>query len=127
MLDGGVVDSIPIRFSESIGCDKNIVILTQPKGFVKKQGKSLFFMKLTMKQKYPRLVRAMARRPEVYNQTLRYIEERERINAAFVIRPPRKLEIGRIEKDPQKLRQVYNLGRNEAKRLLPEIRRFLGQ
>ena len=33
LLDGGVADSIPIRYFESIGYDKNVVILTQPRGY----------------------------------------------------------------------------------------------
>lgn len=37
LLDGGVADSIPVRFFESLGYKRNLIILTQPKGFVKRR------------------------------------------------------------------------------------------
>ena len=46
---------------------------------------------------------------------------------ALIIRPPEGLKIGHVEKDPKELERVYQIGRTEAERRLPEIREFLGQ
>ncbi|MBO5791726.1 MAG: patatin family protein, partial [Lentisphaeria bacterium] len=56
-LDGALADSIPLRFLENRGFDRNVVILTQPAGYVKKPSRAMPLMKLLLK-KYPALVKA---------------------------------------------------------------------
>lgn len=126
MLDGGVADSIPVRYFESIGYDRNVVILTQPKDYVKKENKMLPLIRLKYRR-YPGLVRAMADRHLRYNETLDYIAKQEQAGNLLVIRPEAALDIGKAEKDPQKLKAVYELGRKEAQKRLAEIRAYLGQ
>ncbi len=41
LLDGGISDSIPLKYLESVGYDRNVVILTQPMGYEKKKNKAL--------------------------------------------------------------------------------------
>ena len=72
MLDGGISDSIPLKYFESIGYDRNVVVLTQPEGYLKSKNKMISLIRLRLK-KYPKLVDAMARRHEMYNSTLEYI------------------------------------------------------
>ena len=122
-LDGAMADSIPVRFFESIGYDRNIVILTQPLGYVKKKDKLLTLMKLQYR-KYPKLLQAILSRDRHYNETLEYIRRREEAGELLVIRPPQKLPIERTEKDPAVLRQVYEIGRKEAEARIGEIRAF---
>ena len=72
LLDGGVADSIPVRFFESIGYKRNLIILTQPKGYIKKKNK--FLPAIRAKYfRYPAFVEAVADRHERYNETLSYI------------------------------------------------------
>ena len=123
-LDGALADSIPVKFFESIGYDRNIVILTQPLGFQKKKDTLLPLMKLWYRN-HPELVKSMVTRDEQYNETLRYIRRREEAGKLLVIRPLEKLPIGRTEKDPEKLRQVYEIGRKVAEARMEEIRNFL--
>lgn len=123
-LDGGISDSIPLRFMESIGYDKNIVIVTQPRGFVKTPSRSTALVKMRYR-KYPELVRAYERRPKMYNDQLRYIEASEAAGRAFVIAPPEKLPIGHIEHDPDKILEVYRTGRKAAASQLEAIKEFL--
>ena len=122
-LDGALADSVPVQFFESIGYDRNIVILTWPLGFQKKRESLFPLMKLVYK-KYPKLVRSMATRHEEYNATLDYIRRRERSGELLVIRPPKKLPIGRTENDPEKLRQVYEIGRQTAEARIAEIQAY---
>ncbi|MBE6943182.1 MAG: patatin family protein [Ruminococcaceae bacterium] len=123
-LDGALADSVPVQFFESIGYDRNIVILTRPLGFVKKRDKLFPLMKLYYR-KYPKLVKAMASRHEEYNATLDYICAQEQAGKTLVIRPPEKLPIGRTENDPEKLRRVYEIGRQTAESRIDEMRAFL--
>ena len=123
-LDGALADSIPVRFFESIGYDRNITILTQPQGFRKKPDSLLPLMKLYYR-KYPALVRAMCTRHEQYNASLDYIARKEAAGKMLVIRPAEKLPINRTEKDPQKLKAVYEIGRQTALERMADIRLFL--
>ena len=110
LLDGGVADSIPIRFFESIGYKRNLIILTQPKGFVKKKNPMLPAIRARY-LRYPAFVEAVADRHERYNETLSYISMLEQSGKDYVIRPPIPLEIGAMERDPDQLRRVYETGR----------------
>ena len=123
-LDGALADSIPVRFFESMGYDRNLVILTQPLGFRKKPDPMLPLMKLVYR-KYPNLVSSMITRHQQYNDTLDYIARREAAGELLVIRPQEKLPIGRTEKDPEKLRLVYEIGRRTALERIGQIRQFL--
>lgn len=124
-LDGGISDSIPLKFMQGKGYNKNIVILTQPLNYKKKRNKALGIIKLKYK-KYPNMVRAMARRHSDYNNTIEYIKESAKSGDTLIIAPPSSLKISRIEKDPKELIRVYRVGRKVAKRMLPQIRDFLG-
>ena len=121
-LDGGVSNSIPLEFMESIGYEKNVVVLTQPKGFVKKKANGLLVFAL---RKYPAIAKGMATRHEIYNRQVKDIEEKEKKGDVFVIRPPEPLGLGKSEKNPEKLEKAYQTGRKEAERLLPRLREFL--
>lgn len=123
-LDGALADSIPIQHFESIGYDRNIVVLTQPKGFRKKQDKALPLMKFKYRN-YPRLVEVMEKRHLQYNNTLAYISRKERKGKLLVIRPESPLPVSRTEKDPEKLRRAYEMGRQEATRRMAEIKQYM--
>ncbi len=125
LLDGGISDSVPIKYFESIGYDRNIVILTQPKGYVKGKNKIMPLIKMKYR-KYPKMVERMADRHNAYNKAIEYISEKEKHGEVLVIRPEASLPVGRIENDPEKLRAVYEIGRKEAEKRLDEIKRFLG-
>ncbi len=126
LLDGGISDSIPVRYFESIGFCRNVVVLTQPKGYRKKKNSLIPLMKMKYR-KYPDLVNTMANRHLVYNETLAYIAEQERAGKLLVIRPEQALDIGKAEKNPDRLKAVYELGRNAAMDRLDEIRAYLAQ
>lgn len=123
-LDGALADSIPVQYFESIGYNRNVVILTQPKGFRKKPDSLMPLMKLYYR-KFPNLVESISTRHEQYNATLDYIARREAAGELLVIRPPKKLPIGRTEKDPDKLRLVYEIGRQTVKERITEIEKYL--
>ena len=124
MLDGGIVDPVPYRYMEKLGYDRNVYILTQPKGFRKEKSSALPLIRIALR-KTPKIVEAMEHRHEVYNRQMAEIDEKEARGEILVIRPPESLGISRTEHDPNELERVYQTGRQEACRMLPEIRSFL--
>ena len=126
LLDGGIADSIPVRFFESIGYKRNLIVLTQPKGFVKKKNKMLPAIRARY-LRYPAFVEAVADRHERYNETLDHIAMLEQTGKAFVIRPPIPLEIGSMERDPVQLRRVYETGRAVAEIQVDKIAAFVNE
>ena len=112
LLDGGVADSVPIRAFRQMGYEKNIVVLTRPAGYRKK--KSSIGPAKWIYRKYPAFVKAMEERYKVYNETMDQIEEMEKSGEIFVIRPSRDPQIGRMEKNPEKVKAVYDLGYKDA-------------
>ncbi|MBQ7895333.1 MAG: patatin family protein [Oscillospiraceae bacterium] len=125
-LDGGIADSIPLRFFESIGYDKNVVVLTQPEGYVKEKNPLMPAMKAKYR-KYPELLYAIESRDIIYNATLHYISEKEKAGEILVIRPQCSLDIKKVEKDPEKLKAVYVCGRLAAVEKMAEIKKFLDE
>lgn len=124
LSDGGTADSIPVRFFESIGYDRNVVILTQPEGYVKKPNQLLPLLRILL-WKNPALIHALESRHERYNETLAYIREQERSGNLLVIRPEAPLNIGAVERHPEELERVYQIGRKEGEKRLREVKKFL--
>ncbi|OUS77086.1 patatin family protein [Paenibacillus sp. MY03] len=125
LLDGGLSDPIPLRKSEGDGNSRNVLILTRNESY-RKSPNRMGWLARRAYGKYPKLVETMLRRHDVYNETLAYIAEQERTGAAFVIRPSETLTVGRMERDPAKLGALYEQGYADAKRLLPELRSWMG-
>ena len=124
LLDGGIADSIPVKYFEELGYRKNVVVLTQPENYQKKKNRLMPLIRLKYRR-YPKLVETMANRHLVYNAALDYIKDRERQGALFVIRPKEKLKIGKVEKNPDKLKEVYDIGRETAAAQIQAIKDFL--
>ena len=120
-LDGGVADSIPLEAFQSLGFDRNLVVLTQVEGY-QKHGSRID--KVNAYRKYPLFRKALHDRPQQYNETLAKIKQEEESGNILVIRPSRDLHVQRMEKDREKIRMMYMLGRHDAKKALPKIRRF---
>lgn len=111
-LDGGIADSIPIKKLMDMGYDKNIVVLTRPEGYRKK--KSNTFIPQMYYGKYPNLTESINNRYQVYNQQLDMITDLEAAGKIFVLRPSRFVNIQRIERDLEKIQEMYDLGREDA-------------
>ena len=124
LLDGGIADSIPLKYFENEGFTKNIVILTQPKGFKKKLTKLMPVFKATMR-KYPAIIEGMSKRHLMYNQELEYITQQQEAGKCMVICPSDTLPIGRTEQTPKKMQFVYDMGRKAGIDNLETIKHFI--
>ena len=123
VLDGGVADSIPLEYFESIGYERNVVILTQPDGYVKEHNRLMPLMRIALR-KYPKMIEAMDKRHLMYNKQLVYVYEAEKAGRALVIRPSEKLPIGHISHDPEEMQRVYDIGRETGEAYIEKIKAF---
>ncbi|MCR4720000.1 MAG: patatin family protein [Firmicutes bacterium] len=123
LLDGGISDPIPYGYMESLGYNKNVIILTQPESYKKAKSRAVPVIKLMMK-KYPAIIYAMEHRHEVYARQLEEIKAKEKAGDVFVIRPSVPLGIGRTEKDAGSLERVYQEGRKEAVLHFDDLKKF---
>jgi predicted patatin/cPLA2 family phospholipase len=124
LLDGGMTDSIPLKYFESIGYNRNVVVLTQPRGFKKEKSSLMGGMKLLL-HKYPAIVKAMEERSQNYNEQTDYVFEKADRGELLVICPEKPLGISRTEKNTEELKRVYEEGRKTAQSRLEEIKAFL--
>jgi len=108
MLDGGIIDSIPIQRAVDTGHDFNIVISTRNMGY-RSKGHDMKLPSLIYDE-YPRLRVALSHRIEAYNEQLEMMERMERWGEIVVIRPERPLEVGRVTRDTDKLERLYEEG-----------------
>lgn len=125
-LDGGISDAIPIRKSIADGNIKNVVILTKEMGYVRKPAsrQNLALIRIKYK-KYPKMYELIANRHTHYNETLQFLDEEERAGRAFVIRAKKPSDVGRIEKDREKLEALYQIGYDDAKECYERLMKFL--
>jgi len=122
-LDGGSTDSIPVEAFQKMGYGKNVVVLTRDAAYRKKPEFRL--LAKWMYRKYPAFAKVQANRYLDYNRTVEQILEMERQGSIFVIRPSVPPAIGRMEKDPEKVRKLYDLGREDTLRVLADLQDWL--
>ena len=116
MLDGGIIDSIPIERAISQGYKRNVVVLTRNRGY----RKTINDIKVPrfIYTRYPRLRLALSKRCKAYNDQLEMIERMEDEGRILTIRPMHKVNVDRIEKDVVKLKALYEEGYECAHRQL---------
>ena len=124
-LDGGISDSIPIDYCEGLGYDKIILVLTRPKN-THKEDKLNFLYKLVYR-KYPNLVERLINMGKDYEVVLKKIKDLENENKIFVIRPPEVLKIGRLEKNEDKIQNVYDIGLNTGIKEIDNLLNYLNK
>lgn len=124
-LDGGVTDSIPIEAAKKLGYDRIVVVQTRGKGYKKdyEGGRLPRFMY----RNYPNMVKAIENRHIMYNKETALVEKLENSGDIISVRPSRYVNIGRMEKNIDRIEEMYQLGRNDAEEKLKEIIEFLGK
>lgn len=122
-LDGGISDSIPVEKAQSLGYEKIIVVLTRPLEYrkVKPNEKviDLFY------RRYPKLVARLKYRYLNYNDKIEEIIRLEQEGKIFVIRPTTTIPIKRLEREPEKLQEMYDLGMKDCTDRMDELKRYI--
>ena len=122
-LDGGTADSIPIDKIMELGYDKIIVILTRTAGYRKEKGNTTL-AKLKYK-KYPNFIKTIEDRYLMYNDELDKISKLEKDNKIFVVRPSRKVNIKRIEKNSKIIQEMYDLGVEDMEKSIEKLKEYI--
>lgn len=123
-LDGGISDAIPLKESIRAGNKKNVVIMTKEKGYRRSPSSMTSLIKLRYR-KYPRVYELMKNRHTSYNETLDFIAGQVKEGNAFLIQPKQKSQVGRIEKDKEKLKALYEEGYRDGADSYEELLKFL--
>lgn len=123
-LDGGIADAIPIQKSILDGNRKNVIILTKEVGYVREPATGLSLIRMRY-HKYPKIYEVMKERHNTYNETMEYIRRLEKEGKAFVIQPKVKSNVGRLEKDEEKMQDLYDDGYRDAKECFERLMTFL--
>ena len=125
-LDGGISDAIPLQKSILDGNTKNIVVMTKEVGYVRKPVSSGQLALIKARYwKYPKVYELMASRHDRYNECVHFIERQQKNGQAFVIRPRKASDVGRIEKDREKMRILYEEGYQDAESCYEEMMKYL--
>lgn len=121
--DGGIADPIPVKKALEDGCDKVLIVLTQPRGFVKRYGKYDKMGARMLGRKYPEMKKMIQSRPERYNETVQYCESLAKEGKAMIIRPNHLLNS--FESDIRKIEMAYWHGYRMTKERMKKIKKFL--
>ena len=122
-LDGGLADNIPLDKCLELGCDKVVIVLTRPMDYVRNDHIAPL-CRLAF-PRYKALLRTIGQRNEKYNARIQQILELERRGKVFVIRPSENRPVGRLEKDPDKLRALHALGVQDATKQWQALKDYL--
>jgi len=125
LLDGGVTDSIPVRAFQKIGYERCVVVQTHAAGYADKNYKAITWLAKLKYRSYPKFIEALSNIQSCYNQELTDIEQMQRDGKIFVIRPSRHIKIGHTERNCKILKAVYQMGRADAAKSLPQMKKFL--
>ena len=122
-LDGSCSDSVPIEAFRKMGYEKNVIILTRQAGYKKKPGKRI--LSTLFYRKYPEFSEVLKQRYFTYNENMKYIEQLEKQGEVLVIRPEEALNIGRLENNPEKTQEIYNIGYQDGLKMIEKVKAFL--
>ena len=124
LLDGGITDSIPLQYFKSIGYDRNVVVLTQPRTYCKGPNRLMWLMRLVLRR-YPMIIKPLHDRHLEYNRTTAEVHNLADKGEVLVICPETPLNISRTSKNPDEMQRVYDEGRRIAKAQIDTIKRFM--
>lgn len=124
LLDGGISDPIPVKKAIEDGFKKNVVILTRNEGYLKKPSRFHFLVN----RKYPLytgLQKSLRKRYSIYNETMAFLEEENKKGSVFLVRPSVPLKVGRMERDPKKLEELYYQGYVDAEKSAEKMLKWM--
>lgn len=122
--DGGIGCPICIKPAIRDGCSRNVILLTQPEGYIKKCGKGNIAMSQVIRRKYPAMEMALLTRHRLYNRQVAFCEELGRRGKALIFRPKEKLDS--FQRDTAVLRQYWQEGYDMCLENIDMIKEFMG-
>lgn len=126
LLDGGLVDPIPLQKSLNDGNQKNVVIMTQSQLNQYPPSRSSMWLK-KIYRKYPKVAEAFSVRIDTYNDTLQKLKNGLETGDVFLLQPSEELPVNTFERNQKKLLNLYELGYSDAKTNRARLTKWLGQ
>ena len=122
-MDGGIADSIPVKKALDLGYDRVIVVLTRPIEYRKKETEMKWLQ--SRYKKYPKFMKTISKRNKSYNEKVEKIIKLEKEGKVFCIRPSKRVNIKRIEKNERIILEQYNLGKRDYLDSKEELLKFV--
>lgn len=124
-LDGGCSDAVPYQWAIDEGYGKIIVVRTRPKDFRKTVSEKSSARAKKYYSKTPKFADALAASAERYNRQCEEMERLEAEGRIFVLGPSQQVSVSRIEKDMEKLGDLYYLGYHDTYARMEELKAYL--
>lgn len=126
-LDGGVAEHAPLTYwKEHPEYDRVVLVLTRPL-----QARKLPLSRLqrrTYRMVYGRnrvLLPLLLQEPQLFNEQRTEIMKLVRSGKLFILGPDRRFRVERVERDPARIQEGYELGRQEAETHWEDLKRYL--
>ena len=127
-LDGGIANPIPVEWAINEGYEKIVVVLTRHQEYRKPPvSKAMLRAYERTYKQYPRLIQKLKQIPSHYNELQETIDRLEKEGRIFVIRPEEPVLVSRVEKDVQKLRDLYEIGKTIANKRMKDMLAYLDE
>ncbi|MFC3885915.1 patatin family protein [Bacillus songklensis] len=124
LLDGGIADPIPLKKAQYDAFQKNVVIMTKPKGYQKQRSRLSSITRFVYRS-HPNLSSLLDEHYLLYNETLSYLQSEEQKGNVYVIQPSTDIPLSGIERNQQRLTYMYELGYQDAKRQFESLKRWI--
>ncbi len=123
-LDGGCSRCIPYEWALEQGYEKIVVVRTREETYRATHTPTGVARKLY--RDYPNLVDNLRESDIEYNRECDELAKLKEAGRIFMICPSEPPAVGRIEKDMEKLGELYYLGYNDAMRCMDALKAYLG-
>ena len=106
--DGGSVDPLPVKRALEMGCDRLMIILAQPRDYVKPP-QNMRLVYATHYRKNKELVKAIDNRHIVHRENKELAFKLEKEGRALIIAPSEKPKMRTLGVDVEQINELYNL------------------
>lgn len=125
-LDGGCETKLPIRYAMENGFKKIIFVATRPLSYRRKLTAPELKLEKVRYRNYPNFLKALANANKRYNLDAEFLENLANKGGIYAIAPSERVDVSRLEKDIEKLGDLYMLGYEDCKKQIPDIKKYLG-
>lgn len=108
---------------QKMGYEKNVVILTREARYEKKA--EVPWLSKLVYRKYPAFSKVLQNRHNHYNETTRKLEQMEKDGSVLIIRPENPLNIGRLENNPEKIQEIYDIRYRDGMKWVEKVKEFI--
>ncbi len=123
-LDGGCSTNIAYQWALDQKFDKIVIVKTRP-DFWRYEDTTPTKWAYRFYRTHPEFMRALEGKKVRYNRECDEVQELKDSGRAFVISPSRYLPVGRLERDMEKLGELYYIGYQDAKNQMNDLKEYL--